>query len=243
MGNFKMEDLKFLDINRPINRGQVDRLKEIIKTHGYNKGLPIIIDKKGNILDGQHRYVACKELNVTPVIIEGDSDMMIPIVNSTQLAWSTKDYVKYWAGKGFPDYIILKNICEAKKISPSLAYNIVTNRAMLRASLSRGTQRLMNPIKEGTFKFPESTPKYFEKLERKIDAILHLVTELKLPRTDRLIVAIARLTEDPNFSFAVMSSKIEYQRARIYRCSTIREYINMLCDLYNYKNKGKKVIV
>lgn len=240
-----MKDLKMLDFNRPIQRGQVDRLKALIEEKGYNKGLPIIVDKDGNILDGQHRYVACKELGIEPIIVEGGTDDLIPLLNSTQLKWKTEDYVNYYAGKGLPDYIILKNICLAKKISPSVAYNIVTNRSVLRSNLTKGhgEKRIMNPINDGSFKFPENTPKYFEKLERKIDNILNLVVQLRLPRTDKLVVAIARLAENSNFSFVTMLSKIELQRARIYRCTTIGEYIEMLCNVYNYKTKGKKLVV
>ena len=235
-----MEDLKFLTMNRPVQRGQVERLKEIIRDQGYNKGLPIIVDKDGNILDGQHRYVACKELGIEPEIIVDGTDAIIPLINSSQLRWSMKDYINFYAGKGFPDYIILDNLCKAKKLSPGIAYNIIYSKSIARPALTRKDKSV--PLKDGTFKFPDHTPKYFTKLESKIDKILNLVNVLGIPRTDRLVIAISKLAEEPNFSFATMIKKLDYQKARVYRCSTITEYVNMLSDIYNHKN-SKKVLV
>lgn len=238
---FTLKDIRLTDVNRDVNPYHVERLKNLIEKHGYFAGAPIIVDEDGLIIDGQHRYKACLELGVEPVIVQDGNFDMVPILNSTQLSWSLKDYVKYYAAKAYEDYVILEQLCKAKNISVSAAYNILTGKSTSRTGLNKHNGG-RNPLKNGTFTIPDKSQKGLAKLERKVDAIMRIVSLLGLPRTDRLILAITRLTEDKNFVFKIMENKIDYQRARIYRCSTINEYMQMLANIYNHKN-SKKVTV
>jgi hypothetical protein len=235
-----LDDLKLTEANREVTRPQVDRLKKLIKEKGYINSLPIICDEDGFILDGQHRYVACKELGIEPPISVESSFDLVPIINSTQLKWGTKDYVHYYAVKGYEHFVILDRICKAKNLRPGIVYNIVMGKTVDRCGLS--TTRAKYPLKDGSFKFPDISDKGLAKMERKIDKVLHIAHMLDIPKTDRLVVAIARLAQDSNFSFDTMVNKIEYQKARIYRCSTIQEYMIMLANIYNNKN-SKKIAV
>lgn len=237
----KLADLKLLKGNRDLSSNHIKRLKEQIEKNGYFSGSPIIADENGFILDGQHRYQACKELKIEPVIVvvENKHIDLIPTLNSTQLKWTTADYVKYYAAKGLPHFFILENICKSKGIKPNIVYNIVFNKTMNRTGVNHTGDLSKFPIKNGTFQFPDISDKGLAKLERKIDRILTLINNLGLPKTDRLIIAITRLMQDDNFSFDIMNAKIEYQKSRIYRCATIMEYMQMLANIYNNKNTKK----
>lgn len=240
----KLKDLKLTDANRDINMNQVKRLEEEIKKHGYIQAMPILADQDGFIVDGQHRYIACKNLEIEPPIVQVANFDLAPVLNATQLSWTLKDYIKFYAEKGYEDYIIIQNICKSKHITPGVAISIVFGKSSWRPGLrisSKGNPTT-NPVKTGALKLPSTKPKDLAKLDRKIDLILGLVRELGLPRTERLIVAIAQIAQDPNFVFKTMTAKIEYQRARIYRCSTIAEYVQMLANIYNNKN-SKKIAV
>lgn len=239
MAKFTMDNIKLSAANRDVNQKQVDKLKESIRQRGYIKGLPILVEQDGYIVDGQHRFLACKQLGIEATIIEVSSFDLAPIINSMQSRWSLQDYVKYYAEKNIEDYIILERICKSKNISVSTAAAIITGKWASKSSIKKGER---NPIKEGVFRIPDKSDKGLAKLDRKIEAIMHLISVLHLPKTDRLVLAVTRLSNDSNFSFKIMLSKIEYQRARIYRCSTIQEYMQMLANIYNNKN-SKKVTV
>lgn len=236
---FTMKDIRITEANRDINPSQVAKLEKVIKKKGYCAGHPILVDKDGLIVDGQHRFLACKELGIeAPIAVVDDFDM-VATLNSTQLNWTLKDYVKFYAVKGLPDYIILEDICKSKNITPTVAVTIISGKNYGKYNQNKNSE---NPVKEGTFVIPDKSDKGLAKLDRKIQAILDLISLLGLPKTDRLVLAITRLAQDKNFSFKVMEGKVEYQRARIYRCTTIQDYMTMLANIYNNKN-SKKVAV
>lgn len=236
---FTMKDIRITEANRAINPNHVERLEREIKKNGYCKGRPILVDQDGLIVDGQHRYLACKRLGIEAPIEQVDNFNLVATLNSTQLNWSLRDYVNFYAVKGIADYIILDALCKEKGISPAVAINIIYGKSLSKEGMARPND---NPVRTGDFKIPDKTEKGLAKLERKVQAILDLVTQLDLPKTDRLITAITRLSNDSNFSFRIMRDKIAYQRSRIYRCTTIQEYMVMLSNIYNNKN-SKKVTV
>lgn len=94
------------DFNRGINNGLVNRLMESIKEIGYMPGKPIIVDKKMNIIDGQHRFTACVNLGIEVeyVITDVDPHTAIIKLNADQVNWKMIDYVNSWAQQGVKCY-------------------------------------------------------------------------------------------------------------------------------------------
>lgn len=237
---FTMETISLSENNRDIFRTHVDRLKTLIKEQGYIKGLPILVNEEGKIIDGQHRYMACKELGITPDIVVGPDIDLIPLINSTQMKWRVTDYVKYYASKGYPDYIALIELCKKFDLKPSMVYTILEAKMPNRNGLSQKNSTAEgNTLKKGTFKLPDLSEKGIAKVERRIKLTLDLANAMELPKSDRLLVAISKLARDPKFRFDKMHQKIQYLKSRIHRCTTITEYVNMLTGIYNYKSMNK----
>lgn len=239
---FTMDNIRISQANRKIYSKHVDRLVELIRKNGYIEGLPIIVDKDGWIIDGQHRFLACKKLGIKPPIVIGSTFDIVPILNSSQMKWTQGDYVNFFAAKGIEDYIILDQICKAKNISANVAYNIIFNKTIERTGHGC-TKKEGSDLKTGKLKLPDKSEKGLAKLERKIDSVIRLIGALELPRTDRLIIAITRLMTDSNFSMSVMMNKLDYQKSRVHRCSTISEYTQMLSAIYNHKNSKKVAVI
>ena len=89
-------DFFLIDGNRKIKSNKIKNLTESIKKYGLIN--PINIDKKKNILDGQHRYFSCKALNIPLKYIISNIDFcntelvsLIRDINSVQSNWDNKN--------------------------------------------------------------------------------------------------------------------------------------------------------
>lgn len=98
------DQFQILESNRKINGGLVARLKDSIHKIGYIESKPILVTKNMEIIDGQHRFYACKELKL-PVVFsinnsESDINEIVTGLNSTQLIWRLSDYIEHYAKLG-----------------------------------------------------------------------------------------------------------------------------------------------
>lgn len=106
----KYDSFKYMDQNR-----DVDHVKKIIKSIkkvGY-VAVPIIVNENMEIIDGQNRCEACKELElpVYYVIIPGLNIEHCRSLNIGQANWKMKDYIKSYAVEDV-SYKYLLNLIE-----------------------------------------------------------------------------------------------------------------------------------
>jgi len=114
---------KYILGNRMVKNRAVQRLKLSIIQYGYYHNMPIEVDLSFNILDGQHRLEAVKELArdtgekiPIPYFINSEYDAdenekerekaltYIQNKNATQLGWTNLDYADSWAKRDYYHY-------------------------------------------------------------------------------------------------------------------------------------------
>lgn len=104
--NYEM--FKFLDQNRqPQNRPM---LTDSIKKHGLL--MPIDVNEKMQIIDGQHRFLACKQLGL-PVqyrVVYYDTKLLFE-VNNLQQKWGVADWLNAARHSGHGSTINFYNAC------------------------------------------------------------------------------------------------------------------------------------
>lgn len=101
------EAFLFKKTNRSISRQKVNSLKENIIKYGYDENYPVLITKSFEIQDGQHRFIACKEL-CQPIVYaftkhEGNDYMRA--LNMSQSAWEIATYIESYAAEGIESYV------------------------------------------------------------------------------------------------------------------------------------------
>ena len=97
----------FKNENRGISRIKVKQLTENFKNYGYDPNYPILIDNNFKIIDGQHRFIACKESNL-PIIYNLSrhiTNEYMRSLNITSSAWELSDYIKSYASEGIECYV------------------------------------------------------------------------------------------------------------------------------------------
>lgn len=185
---------------------------------------PIIVDRRFNVIDGQHRLEACKKLGI-PVhyVVSNDKLGNIPVYNTYQEKWGLEDYARYYAENGNENY---KRIIEVKEKS---GINI---NGCLECCLPNGG-RLTDAFKEGRFIFNEDVDKNVELIQK----FLRLCYLVKGKRnvSAKIIRAIRFLSKIKTFDLDLLIQRIMKYQGKLYSCSTSEEYIQMFIDLYNYK--------
>ena len=106
------EQFKVLKQNRPVAISHVNKLMDSIKKYGYYNSKPITVNSKFEVIDGQHRLIACRELRV-PILYEIDdvpvNESMVTL-NSTSNVWRLGEYINHHAENGIFCYIELRNL-------------------------------------------------------------------------------------------------------------------------------------
>ena len=101
--------------NRELKQ-RVSRVKASIEKHGWIPQ-PIICNEKFEVIDGQARLQACKELEseITYAVIPGMDIDDCRILNSINSNWDYLDYIKSYAMDGNQNYRYIEAICSKMK--------------------------------------------------------------------------------------------------------------------------------
>ena len=115
---YKTEDyeiFKFMGGNRNINSAQLHRLEQSINEQYIQ--VPIIVNEKMQIIDGQHRYTVLKSLKkpIYYIQIEGLGLKEVQRLNTINKNWSIGDYMTSYCNQGMPDYIQYKEFKQKYK--------------------------------------------------------------------------------------------------------------------------------
>lgn len=102
---------KKLDGNRDVTDMRVNKIKKSIEKIGYVHN-PIVVNEKHEVIDGQGRLQALKELQmpVEYIIAPGTGINECREMNINMSNWTTKDYIESYADLGDISYIYLRNL-------------------------------------------------------------------------------------------------------------------------------------
>jgi len=98
--------------NRQINKLHVKRLKESMSEEFIP--MPIIVNEKNEIIDGQHRFTAAKELGLDIPFIKVNKlgKNQIHRLNTNSKNWNGKDYLYDYCEMGMSDYIVYRDFID-----------------------------------------------------------------------------------------------------------------------------------
>lgn len=229
VGNiYKTEDysiFKRLEGNRDVLSRRVLKIKKNIETHGYILN-PIIVNENNEIIDGQGRFEALKELSmpIYYVIARGASLEDCVALNAGTTGWTTRDYIDSWCEQDNINYIRLNTIIEEyKKLPLQLAIMITTGRASIP----------QDSIKNGSLVISEEQIKEAKKdldLALKAHPYISRIRGTNLFHYYALIFA-AKTGADKKRLIDVIS------RSDLFPAQNVRTALDKLSDLYN---KGLK---
>ena len=214
---------KFLLANREQNRGHIETLKTAFEEIGnLTRVQPILVNDNFEIIDGQHRFIACKELDL-PIYYTVVPGLGVPEARSMNILhrnWDNNDYAKSYAETGNTNY----------KIYLKLRQDYEYNHSITMAAVYGGAKGGFKDFREGNF-FIEDEQLIRERLDflKAVEEVLPIGLDREVAR------ALIAFTKKDTFDKERMIKKIILHPDAVTRQASITDTMRMLEDVYNFK--------
>lgn len=221
---------KFMEGNRTPNPSHISKIIKSMEQIGLLMN-PIIINSQLEIIDGQHRFLAAKEvgIGVYYIIAEDYNIKEVHALNVNQKQWTTKDFIEGYADMGKKDYILLKEYMNKYPfLIPTAAYEIAISEGGFQGN--NGSK-----VKEGGFVF-----------KRNWDEACYLADSLKVIKDyfeeaykKSFVAALLNAYNKEYFNMESFIYKCKKYPTKLYNCPKQSEFNKMIEDVYNYRNHKK----
>jgi hypothetical protein len=227
---------KNASINRDVNLYHVKRLEESFSKKYLLS--PIIVNKRMEIIDGQHRFEAARNLGL-PInffICESYDFNEIQMLNAQNKSWVKNDYLKAYCDDGRPDYLLVKKFCEMFPV-----FSLRTSLSILGYLTNNDTRDFVNgKLKSRSFEEGSFKVKNWERSLKHARMIIEL--SVYFPEITKNAVTLAIL---PVFNLTVYDHKRMLNKFELYGssllslCATQSKYREMFEHIYNYHTSKK----
>ena len=224
---------KFREDNREkIDYNHVKRLVLSITQKNLLELRPICVNRKMEIIDGQHRLLAAKELGVE-VFYEVKADLVkedIILMNISK-SWSLPDYHNFYVKNDYEEYKKLNEFMIKHGISLKVALCIILGR----------TQVVFDNFKNGTFEF-ETEENCLEDMDfawETINLIRKFNGQSPYTNTIRFWRPLLKLIREPGFNIEHWRNNSKKMIERFSSRVSEKDYTEMLTQIYNYRAARK----
>jgi len=221
---------RFYDSNRPPEHWP--KLAQSIQKKDLTKYMPIVVSKDFHIIDGQGRFLACKELSIPVhfIVAENATESDIILLNVGRENWRIENYLNFYVNSGYSDYVLVAQILDEL---PNLKVNDV-----LRAFQYR--YRDMSTHKtfiSGQYKINDTAVKKCRLLSQVLYAIEGHVPKNKIVGRVSIVSAICSAFSDISINRLIEQIK-KYPFLFEPQADQVR-YKRLLEEIYNYRKRDK----
>lgn len=218
---------KTLDGNRTINRVHLERLKKSMAEQYLL--CPIIVNNKYEIIDGQHRFQAAKDLGL-PVyffIVRNYGLSEVQRFNSNQKNFGYEDFLQGYCDLGFEDYVILREFKSKYGLDWNSAFLFLTGES---------SSRMGDKFKNGEFKIKD-----LKKADLLANRLVDFAKHYEGWKRRSFVLAFHRMATSKKYDHLQMLAKLKYLSAKLVDCVDAEDYLSLLESIYNYKNRNEQV--
>ena len=217
------ESFSFMGNNRIVSTAHVGRIVDSMKIKRLIR--PILVNEKRQIIDGQHRFLAQRELelDVPFTVEEGYGEKEAQILNTSTKNWALSDWERYYCKKNIKDYIQFSNFRKKYNFDFNVSYNIMT-----------GFQHtdFKRVFEGGDLKI--SNLKLAEKNALKVNSIAEYFKDYK---HREFVRAMLTCFKNKEYSHNKFLSKLSYQGTSLVKCVNAKTYLRLIEDIYNFRNR------
>jgi len=226
---------KNVTFNRDKNQKHIRNVIKIIKKENLLHLHPILVNKDMEVIDGQHRLEAAKELGLEVFYIQSDlSYEHILSSNLIQKNASLLDVIKFYALKDqIPDYVFLHK---------SLSEYRLSSKGLIGLIFGSCSPQMVEQIKDGRFRVPLNE----SYLTRYLDAyrkFIEFIQEKKIRpysmfSNNNFTIAFRNLIRINGFLEHVFMNKLEMRWFDLKPQINSKEWTRQLIAIYNWKNQN-----
>lgn len=231
--NYK--EFVFRDDNRSkINKSHIEKLKRSIQQKNLLELRPIIVNEKMEVIDGQHRLLAAQDLGVEIYyIIEEKLTSKDVVLMNISKQWCLEDFLNYYCRNEHPEYIKLRDFLKKERITLNIALALQLGK----------THKIRDEFKLGNYQYVEIESETIDVCWQTLELIKRRNGASQYLQSARFWMGMVNVFSHPKFEkekwFVNLNKMVDDCGARI----TIKNYIKMLLDIYNYRNNERITIV
>ena len=223
---------KRLNGNRIIDKTNLKNILESIKSN--NLEIPIIVNEKMEICEGQHRFECKNQLNlpVDFIIKAGYGLKETRILNSHSKDWTPYNYMTSWCDEGFGHYLLYRTFFEKYK------YPHKSCRDLLSGGIDQNDAiKTYKTFKNGSFKVSD-----YNKACKYADKILMVKEYYEGYKRRSFILAMVKMFSNKGYRHERFMDKLKYNRKELYDCTNFTHYYEQLKKIYNWKVRKENVL-
>ena len=214
---------KLVKGNRRINKANYAKLVKSMKEEQLV--IPIVVNEKYEIIDGQHRYMASKDLEkpIYYFMVRGYGLEQVKRANIASSNWKKENYLEMFVAEQNHVYK------EFEEIKDRYDLNIINLLKIFAVAQDKQVARLGYEFEEGKFTM-EGKRQVLDFL-----AALEDFNFFKFYKTNNFMTAFTRLYFKTEYEHEKMKSKLINHKATLEKRSTADEYLVLLCNrIYSF---------
>jgi|DEB0MinimDraft_3_1074331.scaffolds.fasta_scaffold11725_4 hypothetical protein len=213
----------YINGNRNINKANFRRLLKSMKEKYIP--IPIIVNKKRQIIDGQHRFEAAKFLKKEVYFMKINNLDLDEVrrLNENTANWNNNDRLQSFCELGYPEYLKFKEFMQKTGFNYTVCISLLSDSRQRSGEHGR-------MFKSGDFKIKN----YERALEnaKRLDEIGNYYSNYK---SSNFLSCMIELFYHADYDHKRMIQKLKCQSHMIPKTGDKEIYFNAIRDIYNFK--------
>lgn len=230
---------KILKGNRKVNQLHVKRLASSFKSHYLFS--PILVNEKWQIIDGQHRYLAAKELGlpIYYIVISGYGLNEAHILNVNTSNWKKEDFLTSYCDLGLVPYLQMRQfMLDFPELGFQAAEYLLTDNvsgANSRRDIPfTGGRHRAKSFQEGEFTIPDLAKSYDN-----AEKVMMFKPYYDGFNRGIFVCSLLTIFRNENYNHAEMISKLAQQPTALTHCTSTIQYKMLIEEIYNFRRREK----
>jgi hypothetical protein len=219
------DQFKLLEANRDQNRGHIEALKAAFEEMGnLTRVQPILVNDQMEIIDGQHRFVATKELGESVYFtqVAGLGVHEARQMNILHRSWEFLDYAKSYANSGDASYRRFLDLVETYELPGGI---------ILVYSKGSKVKGIFKDFRQGNFTL---TPEELAQAKERLDMLSEMIEVAPALKSVAASNAVLNIITLPQYDHSRMLTRLQRNPQLVTRQAGVPEYMRVLEDVYNH---------